>query len=878
MFIVSDIKVSVIVPIYNVEEYLPRCIDSLINQTLDSYEIILVNDGSPDQSQKIIDKYQKMYPDKIVGLIKENGGLSDARNYGIPYAKGEYISFLDSDDYVDCTFLEKMYNKAIDTQSQIVVCGYYGVNEINGTYRWLQKGNIDIYNQSVLECPSLIHLNAPYAWNKIYHRSLFEQTKFLFPKGWIWEDIPTIYPLLAKANKVSKIDEPLIYYVLKRKGSITATYSRKQLQLFQSLQLLNERFKELSLFDQLYDELLFINMRHIIFRFKEFHKYKDAKMKISFVTEGFKHLNKYFADWKNNPYYFTFYDVGKPVKQFFMKKKIYWFASILVPNTIHKICAKIKRTMKKARKIFSRNNRVKYSYAYHYKHSEIIENTVLFESFHGTTISDSPFYMMGELAKTHPEMKIYVTTQNYDTHKELLDKYQINASLVKLNTKEYAKILATCQYLVNNVSFPPYFIRRNGQKYINTWHGTPLKTLGKNMVEGIEDMSNMQRNFLHSTDLLFPNDFTMVHMMEDYNLFQPFTGRAVLCGYPRNTIFMNTQEAMKIREQFDLVGKEVFAYMPTWRGGQSSGAVNETYEKQLKDILNKIDNVLNDNQVFYVNLHSLVKDSIDISGYKHILSFPNIDNYEFLNCVDILISDYSSVFFDYSITKKPIVLFMYDYEEYMSNRGTYFDVRTLPFEKIYTIEDMLEYIQGKRKKVDQSQESQDYYDQFTQYDDIHATKLLNDYFFDGKNNNLQVYDYSSNKSIKHTLYFPSKCCERKDCKQLEEVKNMDNPIMFLLKNQFNYLLRKTLLDDYNNHVSYVVTNPNIPYTLFERMKLFISKIFSFVNIDSLMLRAFDNLLPHIQIQKIEYRENPNKFTRRLVNSYNRLSDRLNNKR
>src|SRR5699024_1237005 len=182
--------------------------------------------------------------------------------------------------------------------------------------------------------------------------------------------------------------------------------------------------------------------------------------------EGFKHLNKYFADWKNNPYYFTFYDVGKPVKQFFMKKKIYWFASILVPNTIHKICAKIKRTMKKARKIFSRNNRVKYSYAYHYKHSEIIENTVLFESFHGTTISDSPFYMMRELAKTHPEMKIYVTTQNYDTHKELLDKYQINATLVKLNTKEYAKILATCQYLVNNVSFPPYFIRRNGQKYI----------------------------------------------------------------------------------------------------------------------------------------------------------------------------------------------------------------------------------------------------------------------------------------------------------------------------------------------------------------------------------------------------------------------------
>lgn len=874
----SDIKVSVIVPIYNVEQYLPRCIESLLNQTLDNYEIILVNDGSPDQSQKIIDQYQKMYPDKIVGLIKENGGLSDARNYGIPYAKGEYISFLDSDDYVDCTFLEKMYNKAIETQSQIVVCGYYGVNEINGTYKWLQKGNLDIYDQSVLECPSLIHLNAPYAWNKIYHRSLFEKTKLLFPKGWIWEDIPTIYPLLACANKVSKVDEPLIYYVLKREGSITATYSRKQLQLFQSLELLNNRFKELDLFEKLYDELLFINMRHIIFRYREFCNYRDAKMKFSFVNDGFQHLNKYFSDWKSNPYYFTFYDVNQPVKQFFMKRKFYWIGSILVPNVLHKIFKKIQRVKKKTIRLFSINNRVKYSYAYHYKHSKIIKDTVLFESFHGTTISDSPFYMMRELAKTHPHIKIYVTTQNYDEHRELLEKYHIPATLVSLNTTHYAKVLATCQYLVNNVSFPPYFIRRNGQKYINTWHGTPLKTLGKNMVEGIEDMSNMQRNFLHSTDLLFPNDFTMLHMMEDYNLFELFTGKAVLCGYPRNTIFMDRQQAVAIRKQFGLEDKEVFAYMPTWRGGQSSGAVNGTYERELKHILDEIDNVLTDNQVFYVNLHSLVKDSIDISGYKHILTFPNIDNYEFLNCVDILISDYSSVFFDFSITKKPIVLFMYDYEEYMNNRGTYFDVRTLPFEKLYTIEDMIKYIKGDNRNMSQCKEVEYYYEQFTQYDNIHATQLLNQYFFENENEDLVVFDYGVNKATKHTLYFPIKCCERSSCSQLDEVYSMKNPIMFLLKSQFNYLLRKSLLENYNNHVSYIVAKPNIPYTFVEKIKLSLSKFLPFIHIDDLMSRAYDNLLPHIQIQDVEYRENPNKFTKKLVKSYKNLKDQLNNER
>lgn len=243
--------------------------------------------------------------------MKENGGLSDARNYGLKYAKGEYISFIDSDDYVDITFLEKMYDRAIESHSEIVVCGYYGVDEIEGTYKWFQKGNTDIYNTRLLDNPTLIHNNSPYAWNKIYHRSLFEKTNIRYPKGWIWEDIPTTYPLLACANKIAKVDQPLIYYILKREGSITATYSRKMLQLFQSLELLNNRFMELGLFNEFYDELLFISMRHIIFRFKEFIKYSDFKMKFEFVKRGFAHLNKFFPGWKKNPYYFTYYDVDQ---------------------------------------------------------------------------------------------------------------------------------------------------------------------------------------------------------------------------------------------------------------------------------------------------------------------------------------------------------------------------------------------------------------------------------------------------------------------------------------------------------------------------------------------------------------------------------------
>ena len=123
------IKVSIIVPVYGVEEWLSRCLDSLVNQTLNDIEIIVVNDGSPDNSQAIIDEYERKYPDMVKGYQKENGGLSDARNYGMKYATGEYIAFVDSDDYVDLAMYEKLYLKAKEDNADAVTCAYFKVNE-----------------------------------------------------------------------------------------------------------------------------------------------------------------------------------------------------------------------------------------------------------------------------------------------------------------------------------------------------------------------------------------------------------------------------------------------------------------------------------------------------------------------------------------------------------------------------------------------------------------------------------------------------------------------------------------------------------------------------------------------------------------------------
>ena len=162
-------KLSIIVPVYNTFQYLPRCLDSLVKQNLNDYEIIIVNDGSPDNSQDIIDEYVKRY-DNIKAYKKENGGLSDARNYGIAKASGEYIAFVDSDDYVANNMYELMYNKAKEKDYDMVVCDLNYVypdkiirvsSSVGNDTNDIKKTMINIY---------------PAAWNKIYKKVLFEQS------------------------------------------------------------------------------------------------------------------------------------------------------------------------------------------------------------------------------------------------------------------------------------------------------------------------------------------------------------------------------------------------------------------------------------------------------------------------------------------------------------------------------------------------------------------------------------------------------------------------------------------------------------------------------------------------------------------------------
>ena len=252
-------KVSIIVPIYNVEMYIGKCLETLVNQTLKDIEIILVNDGSKDGSAEIAKKYLKKYPEKIVYLEKENGGLSDSRNYGLPYAKGEYIAFLDSDDYVEENMYEEMYELAKKEDSDMVQCNFYW------EYPDKNKKKIGELKQYSNKKEMLVKTRVE-AWNKLIKREiLVKNPEIKFPKGLRYEDVEFTYKLIPYVEKVSILNKPFIHYI-QRGNSISNTQNERTKEIFNVLDNVIKYYKEKNLYEEYEEQLEYVYVKTVFCR------------------------------------------------------------------------------------------------------------------------------------------------------------------------------------------------------------------------------------------------------------------------------------------------------------------------------------------------------------------------------------------------------------------------------------------------------------------------------------------------------------------------------------------------------------------------------------------------------------------------------------
>ena len=284
-------KVSVIVPIYNVEKYLEKCINSLLSQTLKDIQIILVNDGSKDNSGNIAKEYEKNNKDRVIYVEKANGGLSDARNYGLKYATGNFIAFLDSDDYIEKNAYEEMYNKAIEEDADYVECDFIwefpNKTRVDKQYPYKNKKEMLSFVRVV-------------AWNKLIKRQLITDNNLEFPKGLRYEDVEFTYKLIPFINKFAYIDKPFIHYV-QREGSIANVQNERTAEIFTVLDNVIEFYKKNNIYEEYRDELEYNYARYLLCSsLKRMCKIKDKTIRKKLLTENWERLNSNFPNWKEN--------------------------------------------------------------------------------------------------------------------------------------------------------------------------------------------------------------------------------------------------------------------------------------------------------------------------------------------------------------------------------------------------------------------------------------------------------------------------------------------------------------------------------------------------------------------------------------------------
>ena len=281
-------KVSVIVPVYNVENYLEKCLESLVRQTLKDIEIIVVNDGSTDNSLDIAKRYENKYSNILKVFSKKNGGLSDARNFGLKYAKGKYIAFVDSDDYVKDDMFLKMYNYAVKYDLDVVVSDTIIKTDSS---EYVLKSNLN-YSSATLNNYVIAY---PMACIRMIRKDVLKD--FEFKKGIFYEDLEAMPSLVLRTSKIGFIDYAGYYYV-QRAGSIMKQreFNSKLLNIFDVLDINKKRliFKYPAEVEYLYITHL---LRSATLRFLGYEDSNDYLIRIR------KIMREEFPNWKNNAYF-----------------------------------------------------------------------------------------------------------------------------------------------------------------------------------------------------------------------------------------------------------------------------------------------------------------------------------------------------------------------------------------------------------------------------------------------------------------------------------------------------------------------------------------------------------------------------------------------
>ncbi|WP_031507463.1 bifunctional glycosyltransferase/CDP-glycerol:glycerophosphate glycerophosphotransferase [Streptomyces megasporus] len=669
-------RFTLVVPAYKVQGYLGACLDSVLAQDFDDFEVVAVDDCSPDNSGAILDEYAAADERVRVLHLPQNVGLGRARNAGLARARGDYVLFLDSDDTLTPGSLSAMSDRLAKTDDPDVLIFDYARTYWDG--RVQRNLRADLLRQgepasfSLEQRPELLDL-LQIVWNKAYRRDFVEEHGFQFPPGY-YEDAPWTFCTLITADRLAVLDRVCVHYRQRRQGgNILRTRSRKHFEIFDQYERVFRYLAEHPELDSWRPHLFRKMVDHYLTVLD-----RPDRLPAESRAEFFRRAA---ADYRRlRPEGFTHPDGVRGRKYRLLALGSYPALAAL------KAANRTRTSLRHRGRQRLRSTKRKVVNA-HYRAQlrlPLDEKLAVFSAYWSRAYACNPAALDAELARLAPDVRRVWAVRAEDVH-----RVPEGVNVVRLGSRDYWTAVARAKYLVNNVNFGDSLVKREGSVHIQTHHGTPLKSMGIDQRDHPGSAHGMDfEKLLARCDRWDYSLSSNRHSTAVWERVYPCSYTSLETGYPRNDVLLNAdgEDVLAARRELGLAdGATAVLYAPTHREYES-GFVPRLDLARCAERLGPDTTLLVRGHYFYDSSRELAALRAD-GRIVDVSAHPSVERLYL--AADALITDYSSAMFDYANLDRPIVVYAPDWEIYRAVRGTYFDLLREPPGPVATTEDEL---------------------------------------------------------------------------------------------------------------------------------------------------------------------------------------------
>ncbi len=661
---------SIVLPCYRVQGYLRQCLDSLLDQSFTDFEIIAVDDRSPDNSGAILAEYAARDDRVRVVTPPQNLGLGRARNLGLEHATGEYVWFVDSDDWLSAGALAAVATRLRVTEADVLIVGWDRVHWDGPVDPGTAKQTLGAAPRvfSVEQYPQILNV-LHVAWNKVVRRELLGKLGFAFEAGW-YEDVSFTFPVLLAAERISTLPRTCVHYRQRRTGAITRTVGDRHFEVFDHWEHALALVDEYSTPTPAVRGILF---RRMIWHYLTVLRH-DARVPPDSRARFFRRMTENYRRYLP-PGGYPMPGGAQGVRYRLVGRGHYAAFRVfdLAVRTAKKVLGVLRPPVRRLRRT-ARQTVGQLYYQFH-RRLPVDQSLALYAAYWYRGVSCNPAAIAAKAKELAPHIRpVWVIGP------ARVGTLPPGTDYVVAGTPAYYRALARARYLINNVNWPNRMVKRRGTTHVMTHHGTPLKMMGMDQLD--HPAAVRDRDFAGQMRRADRWDFSVTanaHTTIAWERAYPCAYETLEVGYPRNDRLATAtaEDAAAVRAELGIEpGRRVVLYLPTHREWLPAGSQVLDVE-QLAQALGPDIVLLVRAHYFHVPAAALGKGGqaggrriVDVSGH------PVVE--DLYLAADVLLTDYSSAMFDYAVLDRPVVIFAPDWPVYRELRGVYFDLPAEP--------------------------------------------------------------------------------------------------------------------------------------------------------------------------------------------------------